>query len=82
MHASRAASTPSFPALPAAGASPAKKITIYTAKTIVTLDPGTPTAEAVAVMNGKILGVGTLDEVTRLGHQRRTSRSTGDFKMR
>ena len=41
----------------------AQKITIYTAKTIVTLDPGTPTAEAVAVMNGKILGVGTLDEV-------------------
>ena len=39
------------------------KITIYTAKTIVTLDPGTPTAQAVAVMNGKILGVGTLDEV-------------------
>ena len=40
-----------------------QKITVYTAKTIVTLDPGTPTAEAVAVMNGKILGVGTLDEV-------------------
>ena len=44
-------------------AAPSKKITIYTAKTIVTLDPGTPTAEAVAVMDGKILGVGTLDEV-------------------
>ena len=29
----------------------------------MTLDPGTPTAQAVAVMNGKILGVGTLDEV-------------------
>lgn len=41
----------------------AKKITIYTAKTIVTQDPGTPAAEAVAVMDGKILGVGTLDEV-------------------
>ena len=49
------------PTTPAAA--PAKKITIYTAKTIVTLDPGTPTAEAVAVMDGKILGVGTLDEV-------------------
>jgi hypothetical protein len=44
-------------------AAPSKKITIYTAKTIVTLDPGTPTAEAVAVMDGKILDVGTLDEV-------------------
>jgi predicted amidohydrolase YtcJ len=43
--------------------SPVRKITIYTAETIVTLDPGTPAAEAVAVMNGKILGVGTLDEV-------------------
>lgn len=41
----------------------ARKITIYTAKTIVTQDPGTPTAEAVAVMDGKILGVGTLDQV-------------------
>jgi hypothetical protein len=48
---------------PAPAAPAAKKITIYTAKTIVTEDPGTPTAEAVAVMDGKILGVGTLDEV-------------------
>lgn len=39
------------------------KITIFPARTIVTLDPGTPTAEAVAVMDGRILGVGTLDEV-------------------
>lgn len=29
----------------------------------MTLDPGTPVAQAVAVMDGKILGVGTLDEV-------------------
>jgi predicted amidohydrolase YtcJ len=54
--------------VPASSPSPqadssARKITIYTAKTIVTLDPGTPTAQAVAVMDGKILGVGTLDEV-------------------
>jgi predicted amidohydrolase YtcJ len=52
---------------PAAGpmqpGSAAQKIIIYTAKTIVTLDPGTPSAEAVAVMDGKILGAGTLDEV-------------------
>jgi predicted amidohydrolase YtcJ len=47
---------------PPADPSP-QKITIYTAKTIVTLDPGTPSGQAVAVMNGKILGVGTLDEV-------------------
>jgi predicted amidohydrolase YtcJ len=50
-------------AAPAPPDSAAHKITIYTARTIVTLDPGTPTAQAVAVMNGKILGVGTLDEV-------------------
>jgi hypothetical protein len=53
--------------VPASSPSPAdssaQKITIYTAKAIVTLDPGTPSAEAVAVMNGKILGVGTLEEV-------------------
>jgi hypothetical protein len=53
--------------VPTAGApqpsSPSGKIIIYTAKTIVTLDPGTPTAQAVAVMDGKILGAGTLDEV-------------------
>jgi predicted amidohydrolase YtcJ len=48
---------------PSRADSSAQKITIYTAKTIVTLDPGTPSAESVAVMNGKILGVGTLDEV-------------------
>ena len=47
---------------PAPADSSAQKITIYTAKRIVTLDPGTPSAEAVAVMNGKILGAGTLDD--------------------
>ena len=47
---------------PQPGSAPGK-IVIYTAKTIVTLDPGTPTAQAVAVMDGKILGVGALDEV-------------------
>ena len=36
---------------PPADPSP-QKITIYTAKTIVTLDPGTPSGQAVAVMNG------------------------------
>jgi predicted amidohydrolase YtcJ len=54
--------------IPATSAAPpaepaGRKITIYTAKMIVTLDPGTPTAQAVAVMDGKILGVGSLDEV-------------------
>jgi predicted amidohydrolase YtcJ len=48
---------------PGAPAAPAQKITIYTAKAIVTLDPGTPLAQAVAVMDGRILATGTLDEV-------------------
>ena len=48
---------------PATPAPPAQKITIYTAKTIVTLDPGTPLAQAVAVMDGRILAAGKLDEV-------------------
>jgi predicted amidohydrolase YtcJ len=48
---------------PPPAAAPARKITIFPAKEIVTLDPGTPTAQAVAVMDGKILGVGTLEEV-------------------
>ncbi len=48
---------------PAPAAAPTRKITIFPAKEIVTLDPGTPTAPAVAVMDGRILGVGTLEEV-------------------
>jgi predicted amidohydrolase YtcJ len=48
---------------PAKPAPPAQKISIYTAKTVVTLDPGTPLAQAVAVMDGKILATGTLNEV-------------------
>jgi hypothetical protein len=71
--------------VPASSAPPAdssaQKIVIYTAKTIVTLDPGTPSAEAVAVMNGKILGAGTLDEV-RGWITIRNSRSTDVFRMR
>ena len=41
-------------------------VTIYTAKTIRTLDRRTPSAAAVAVVNGRILAVGTLDEVKAL----------------
>lgn len=37
--------------------------TIYTAREIVTLDPARPSATAVAVVNGRILWVGSLDEV-------------------
>lgn len=37
--------------------------TIFTAKEIVTLDPARPSAQAVAVVNGRILWTGSLDEV-------------------
>jgi predicted amidohydrolase YtcJ len=39
--------------------------TIYTAKEIVTLDPGKPKAEAVAVVGDRILAVGSLEELTK-----------------
>ncbi len=37
--------------------------TIYTAKEILTLDPAKPTASAVAVVGGRVLAVGSLDEL-------------------
>jgi len=44
--------------------------TIFTAREIVTLDPTRPAAEAVAVVNGRILWVGSLEEVkATLGDQ-------------
>lgn len=39
------------------------EVTIYTAKEIITLDPARPAATAVAVVAGRILAVGSLDEV-------------------
>ncbi len=34
---------------------------MYTAKTIYTMDPGRPEANAVAVLDGKVLSTGTLE---------------------
>jgi predicted amidohydrolase YtcJ len=46
------------------------KATIYRAREIVTLDPARPSAEAVAVVGGRILWVGSLDEtIAILGDQ-------------
>lgn len=42
------------------------QITIYTAKEIITMNLARPKAEAVAVVNGKILAVGTLEELQKL----------------
>jgi predicted amidohydrolase YtcJ len=48
----------------------APQATIYTAREIVTLHSARPTAQAVAVVNGRILWVGSLDEVKQvLGNQ-------------
>jgi len=40
--------------------------TIFTAREIVTLDPARPTAEAIAVVNGRILWVGSLEDTIRV----------------
>lgn len=46
------------------------RATIYTASEIVTLDPARPSGEAVAVVDGRILWVGTLEEtIAILGDQ-------------
>ncbi len=39
------------------------KITVYVARKIVTMDPGWPTGTAVAVKDGRILSVGTFDDL-------------------
>jgi len=52
------------------GAVAAPKATVYTAREIVTLDPLRPIAEAVAVVGGRILWVGSFDEtIALLGDQ-------------
>ena len=45
---------------------PLPKVTVYTAREIVTLDPAKPSAEAVAVVNGRILLAGSLEDVQRI----------------
>lgn len=48
----------------------APRATIYTAREIVTLDPARPVANAVALVGGRILWVGSLDEtIAILGEQ-------------
>ncbi|QWD59549.1 amidohydrolase [Polynucleobacter sp. MWH-UH35A] len=47
---------------PPAVATP-KNITVYVAKKVVTMDPSNPVATAVAVSDGKILSVGSLDDL-------------------
>ena len=37
------------------------KITVFTARRVVTMDPGRPVAEAIAVMDGKVVSTGTIE---------------------
>jgi predicted amidohydrolase YtcJ len=47
----------------APASSPPGPITVFIAKKIITMDPGWPEATAVAVRDGKILSVGSLDDL-------------------
>ena len=40
-----------------------KSITVFVAKKVVTMDPSLPVATAVAVSDGKILSVGSLEDL-------------------
>lgn len=60
----RAAVLPKIPYSPIPAAeNGGGKITVFTAKKIVTMDPGWPYATAVAVRDGRILSVGTLEDL-------------------
>lgn len=51
------------PSLSAKPQESTEKITVYVARKIVTMDPGWPTATAVAVKDGRILSVGSFDDL-------------------
>jgi hypothetical protein len=44
-------------------------VTIYTAREILTMDPARPKAQAIAVINKRILAVGTKEEVMQVLEQ-------------
>lgn len=54
-------------AVASSAAAPASPITIYVAREIVTMNPSNPTATHVAVRDGRILGAGSLDDLTPWG---------------
>ena len=39
------------------------KITVFTARKVITMDPGRPLAHAIAVMDGKVLSTGTIESM-------------------
>ncbi len=54
---------PPAPAPAAAVPAATDRVAVFVAKKIVTMDPGWPEASAVAVQNGRILSVGSLDDL-------------------
>jgi predicted amidohydrolase YtcJ len=46
------------------------EITVYPARTVVTMDPAQPRVDAVAVRDGKVLAAGTVEECTSWGPHR------------
>ncbi len=44
-----------------------KPFTIFTARRVVTMEPANPVGEAVGVIDGRILGVGSVEELSRWG---------------
>ena len=53
---------------------PTLTTTIFTARRIITMNPARPSAEAVAVRDGRILAVGSVDELTAWGEHEVDSR--------
>lgn len=51
------------PATTPEASTPSDRVTVFVAKKFVTMDPGWPEAGAVAVQNGRILSVGSLDDL-------------------
>jgi predicted amidohydrolase YtcJ len=58
-----AGGTPSHPEWLEALTAEGKPITVFTARKIYTMDPGRPEADAIAVLDGKVLSTGTLESM-------------------
>ena len=57
-------------------AQPVTDVVIYTAKKIITMEPSLPEASAVAVADGRIVAVGSLDSMTYWSNQKTTTINT------
>ena len=59
----------------------APRTTIYSARSILTMNPAQPRATHVAVREGRILGVGSLDDLTGWGPADLDERYAGQVLM-